>query len=69
MQILQRENWVGEPAFLGNAWAMTKRERTATCALYSHQFGWELRLSVCCGRRFVAGWTTCSAYKKNGGPH
>jgi hypothetical protein len=39
------ENWIGA-AFLGNAWTMTKGGRTATCALFSHQFGWELRLTI-----------------------
>ena len=33
-------------AFLGNAWTMTKGKRTATCELFSHQFGWDLRLNV-----------------------
>jgi hypothetical protein len=25
---------------------MTKRRHVATCALFSHQFGWELRLTI-----------------------
>jgi hypothetical protein len=45
MDVQQREQWSGEAPFLGNAWVMRKGERTATCALYAHQFGWELRLS------------------------
>jgi hypothetical protein len=46
MDIQQRENWSGAPAFLGNAWTMVKGQRTATCALYSHQFGWQLRMHL-----------------------
>ena len=46
MNVQLREGWSGEAAFLGNAWTMTKGTRTATCALYSHQFGWELRLTI-----------------------
>lgn len=46
MGVLQRQYWIGEPAFLGNAWTMTKGGRIATCALFSHQFGCELGLSV-----------------------
>jgi hypothetical protein len=29
MSVLQREHWTGEPAFLGNAWTMTKRQHVA----------------------------------------
>lgn len=46
MQVQQREHWSGGPAFLGNAWMLTKAGRTATCALHSHDFGWELRLTI-----------------------
>ena len=46
MDVHQREQWNGEAAFLGNAWVMTNGERTATCALFAHQFGWELRLTI-----------------------
>ena len=46
MNVMQREHWTGEPAFLGNAWSMKKRKHVATCALFSHQFGLELRLKI-----------------------
>lgn len=46
MDVQQREGWSGGPAFLGKAWTMTKGGRTATCALFSHQLGWELRLAI-----------------------
>ena len=29
---------------LGIAWTITERNRVAQCVLFSHQFGWELRL-------------------------
>ena len=45
MSTLQREHWTG-PAFLDNAWMMTKRRHVATCELFSHQLGWELRLTI-----------------------
>jgi hypothetical protein len=38
--VLQREHWTREPAFLGNAWTKKKRQHIATCALFSHPFGW-----------------------------
>ena len=43
---LQREVWNGHPVALGIAWTLTKRNRVAQCLLFSHQFGWELRLEV-----------------------
>jgi hypothetical protein len=46
MSVLQREHWTGEPAFLGNAWTMKKRQHVAVCELFSHQLGWELRLTI-----------------------
>lgn len=46
MDVQLREHWIGGPVFLGNAWTMAKSWRTATCALFSHQFGWERRLTI-----------------------
>ena len=46
MTIPQREHWVGEPVFLGDAWRLNKKQHVAKCALLSHQFGWELRLTI-----------------------
>jgi hypothetical protein len=31
---------------LGIAWTLKKRDHVAQCVLFSHQFGWELRLEV-----------------------
>jgi hypothetical protein len=42
----QREFWDGHPVTLGEAWRMEKGGRVARCLLMSHQFGWELRLTV-----------------------
>jgi hypothetical protein len=48
MNTLQRENWNGHPVSLGDGWRLAKvvggRQRHAVCELWSHQFGWELRL-------------------------
>jgi hypothetical protein len=46
MDVQQREHWNGEAAFLGDAWVLRKGNRAATCALFAHQFGWELRLTI-----------------------
>ena len=40
----QREFWDGHPVSLGNAWTMRNGDKVARCELWSHQFGWELRL-------------------------
>jgi hypothetical protein len=40
----QRENCDGHPVPLGYAWTMRKGDKVARCELWSHQFGWELRL-------------------------
>ena len=50
----QREHWDSHPVELGDAWTLRKGQRFARCALYSHPFGWELRLMVV-GTRAVAG--------------
>jgi hypothetical protein len=35
-----------EPELLSPAWTLTKGSRTATCQVWSHQFGFELRLII-----------------------
>ncbi len=46
----QRAIWNGDPEKLSNAFRLTKfkgeRVLTATCEVWSHQFGWELRLTI-----------------------
>ena len=44
VQILQRPDWYGAPIRLSRVWHLIKGRRQAECAVYSHQFGWELRL-------------------------
>ena len=47
MSVLQRPFWNGDPEELRELFALAKRDaRPARCALWSHQFGWELRLTV-----------------------
>ena len=43
---VQRAVWNGEPVELGIAWTLKKRQHAAQCVVFSHQFGWELRLEV-----------------------
>ena len=47
---IQRSVWDGHPVSLGTGFTLTRpkagRELTATCGLWSHQLGWELRLEV-----------------------
>lgn len=43
----QRQFWNGEPEELRELFSLSKSAGTkARCALWSHQFGWELRLTV-----------------------
>ena len=43
--IPQREHFAG-PELLSPAWTLTKGPRVAACTVWSHQFGFELRLVV-----------------------
>ena len=48
--VLQREFWSGHRVSLGTGWTLHKsvcgKAREAVCELWSHQFGWELRLMI-----------------------
>jgi len=44
-RIPQREHF-NEPELLSPAWTVEKVRRTADCQVWSHQFGFELRLPV-----------------------
>lgn len=46
MEIQLREHWTGPPVSLGKAWTLGKGRHIAVCELFSHQFGWELRLTI-----------------------
>lgn len=41
-----REHWSGAPERLGRAWTLHKHPMAATCTIWSHHHGWELRLVV-----------------------
>jgi hypothetical protein len=47
---LQRGDWDGQPADLGDGWQLRKEGRSglshAVCRLWSHPLGYELRLEV-----------------------
>ena len=45
MNVLQRPDWSGEPVRLSVRWTLVKGGRAIQCVLYSHQFGWELRMA------------------------
>jgi hypothetical protein len=42
----QRFAWSGTPERLSPVWTLTKDRRAAICELWSHQFGFELRLMI-----------------------
>jgi hypothetical protein len=46
LQVLQRPDWHGTPIQLGDLFRLTNNLREARAALFTHQFGWEVRLLV-----------------------
>jgi hypothetical protein len=52
MDVLQRLTWNGTPKEMGDLLRLTKNGREARAVLYSHVFGWEVRLLV--GRQLEA---------------
>jgi hypothetical protein len=46
IQVLQRLWWDGEPRHQADWFRLTKGTRNAVCAMFSHQLGWELRLTI-----------------------
>jgi hypothetical protein len=42
----QREYWIDEQADLGDAWTLRKGDKVARCVLWSHLFGWKLKLTI-----------------------
>jgi hypothetical protein len=46
IQVLQRPDWHGTPRELGALFILKKSRREAKALLYSHEFGWELRLVI-----------------------
>ena len=46
LQVLQRPNWHGTPIELGDLFRLQKSRREARAVLFTHQFGWEVRLLI-----------------------
>ena len=50
MDTLQRDNWSGQPARLGESWRLHKsgcpQRKVAVCRLQSNVFGWDLILEI-----------------------
>ena len=46
IEVLQRFTWNGEPREIGDLFRVTKNRRNARAVIFSHQFGWEVRLLV-----------------------
>ena len=46
IEVLQRLTWNGTPKEIGDLFRVTKNRRKARAVIFSHQFGWELRLEV-----------------------
>ena len=46
LNVLQRPDWHGTPIQLGALFIVKKNRREASALLFSHQFGWEVRLVV-----------------------
>ena len=46
MGVLLRDVWNFQQERLSPMWTLTKGQKTAECVVWSHHFGWELRLSV-----------------------
>ena len=46
IEVLQRFTWNGEPKEIGDLFRVTKNRRKARAVIFSHQFGWEVRLLV-----------------------
>jgi hypothetical protein len=46
IEVLQRFTWNGSPKEIGDLVRVTKNRRKARAVIFSHQFGWEVRLVV-----------------------
>ena len=44
--VLQRLTWCGTPFRMDECFHLQKGSHQASCQLWSHQFGWELRLEL-----------------------
>jgi hypothetical protein len=69
--VLQRFAWTGSSVDLGDLFVLPKGTRVVRGALFSHQFGWELRLLIgptlkTSGRRVVGRRMMYSTPATNG---
>jgi hypothetical protein len=46
LQVLQRPDWHGTPHELGELFILHKNRREAKAVIFTHQFGWEVRLLI-----------------------
>ena len=46
LEVLQRFTWNGTPREIGDLFRLQKNRRDARAVIFSHQFGWEVRLLV-----------------------
>jgi hypothetical protein len=53
LEVLQRPDWHGSPAHLGELFIVRKNNVEARSVLRSHQFGWEVCLQIGINREFV----------------
>jgi hypothetical protein len=44
LNVLQRPDWQGEPAEIAELFRVVKGNRRVRCLIFSHQFGFELRM-------------------------
>ena len=45
-RVIQRSIWNGRPIEEASWWTLRKDDRVATCRMFSHEFGHELRLDI-----------------------
>ena len=46
IEVLQRFTWNGTPKEVGDLFRVTKNRHKARAVIFSHQFGWEVRLLI-----------------------
>ena len=73
IEVLQRFTWNGTPKEISDLFRVTKNRRKARAVIFSHQFGWEVRLLVGSQEELVSSQcaehrTKYSARASNGKP-
>lgn len=46
IQVLQRDDWRGDPRKQGDLFELRKGKKRAICELWTHPLGWEVRLEA-----------------------